>query len=164
MDDTGILKGKKILIVDDEPDVLETVMDLLDMCRIDTAADFTSARSLLNKSKYDAVILDIMGVKGYELLDLANQNGIPALMLTAHALSADNFAKSIAGGAKAYIPKEKISDISLYLADLLEAQTDPKKTSRWFFRLKTFFEAQFGKGWLEKYKELREKYGPFYDD
>jgi len=35
-------------------------------------------------------------------------------MLTAHALSPDNFAKSISGGAKAYIPKEKMTEIAIY--------------------------------------------------
>jgi len=164
MTDGKILKGKLILIVDDEPDVLETLKDLLDMCRIDTAADFESAKTLLDRNQYDAAVLDIMGVKGYDLLDIANQKGVPALMLTAHALSPDNFAKSIMAGAKAYIPKEKMSDIAVYLADFLQAQVDPKKPFKWFFRLKGFFESQFGKDWLEKYRELRDQYGPFYDD
>ena len=33
------LKGERILIVDDEPDVLETLGELLDMCVIDFAPD-----------------------------------------------------------------------------------------------------------------------------
>jgi len=160
----SILKGKKILIVDDEPDVLETLKDLLDMCEIDTATDFESARLLLTQNRYDAAVLDIMGVKGYDLLEIANENRIPAMMLTAHALSPDNFAKSIMAGAKAYIPKEKMADIAVYLSDFLQAQVAPGKPFKWFFRLKNFFESQFGKDWLEKYRELREKYGPFYDD
>jgi CheY-like chemotaxis protein len=32
---TERLKGKRILIVDDEPDVLEALGELLDMCEID---------------------------------------------------------------------------------------------------------------------------------
>ena len=32
MKDSNLLEGKKILIVDDEPDVLETLEDLLSMC------------------------------------------------------------------------------------------------------------------------------------
>ena len=42
-DDQKILEGKRILIVDDEPDVLETLLELLDMCNIDTAPDFETA-------------------------------------------------------------------------------------------------------------------------
>ena len=36
MDPNSLLKGKKILVVDDEQDVLESLIELLDMCRIDT--------------------------------------------------------------------------------------------------------------------------------
>lgn len=48
-----ILAGKKILIVDDEPDVIEALKDLLDMCTIDTATDFRTAKKLLNQKKYE---------------------------------------------------------------------------------------------------------------
>jgi DNA-binding NtrC family response regulator len=164
MNDTIILEGKKVLIVDDEPDVMETLKDLLDMCSIDTAADFSTGEKLLNQNKYDIAVLDIMGVKGYELLEIANKNGIPALMLTAHALSPDNFAKSIRGGAKAYIPKEKMADIAIYLVDLLKAQEGTEHPNKWFSRLKSFFTLEFGREWMKTYRELEEKYGPFSND
>ena len=161
MNDIKILEGKKLLIVDDEPDVIETLKDLLDMCIIDAATDFETAKKLLNQHKYDITVLDIMGVKGYDLLEIANKKGVPALMLTAHALSPDNFAKSISGGAKAYIPKEKMTEIAIYLSDLLKAQEGTGKPYRWFARLKPFFSVQFGKDWLKEYRELEKKYGPF---
>jgi len=82
-------------------------------------------------------------------------------MLTAHALSPDNFAKSISGGAKAYIPKEKIAEIGIYLSDLLKAQEGIEKPYKWFSRLKSFFNMRFGREWLKEYRELEEKYGPF---
>ena len=163
MNDTKILEGKKLLIVDDEPDVVETLKDLLEMCSTDTASDFETGEKLLNQNKYDIAVLDIMGVKGYELLEIANKNGIPTLMLTAHALSPDNFAKSIMGGAKAYVPKEKMADIAIYLSDLLKAQEGTEKPDKWFSRLKSFFSLEFGKEWLKTYRELEEKYGPFDD-
>jgi len=164
MSETDILKGKKLLIVDDEPDVLETLKDLLDMCDIDTATDYEAGERLLARNRYDIAVLDIMGVKGYDLLEIANKNGTPALMLTAHALSADNFAKSIRGGAKAYVPKEKMTDIAIYLSDLLRAQQGDEKPEKWFSHLKYFFSAEFGRDWLKTYRELEEKYGPFYDE
>ena len=80
------LNGKKILIVDDEPDILETLTDLLDMCVTETAEDFETATSLLKQNTYDMTVLDIMGVNGYELLETAKQKEIPSVMLTAHAL------------------------------------------------------------------------------
>ncbi len=164
MSDTKILEGKKLLIVDDEPDVLETLKDLLEMCAIDTAPDFETAEKLLNQNKYDVAVLDIMGVKGYDLLEIANQNNIPALMLTAHALSPDDLNRSILAGAKAYIPKEKMADITIYLADFLKYQAGAEKPFRWFFRLKTFFDSKFGEDWFERYYELREKAGQLHDE
>lgn len=57
------LEGKKILIVDDDPDILETLTDMLDMCVTDTAENFETAASLLERNTYDMTVLDVMGVK-----------------------------------------------------------------------------------------------------
>jgi CheY-like chemotaxis protein len=65
----NLLEGKKILIVDDEPDVLETLEEFLTMCIVSKAATFDAAKNLLETRDFDLAILDIMGVKGYELLD-----------------------------------------------------------------------------------------------
>ena len=125
------------------------------MCLIDTAPDFETAKKFLNKYEYDTAILDIMGVHGYDLLKIATQNGIPVLMLTAHALSPDNLILSIKGGAQSYVPKDRISDIIFFLQDMLEAhQRGIKKHGGWFARLKPFFDKKFGSGWREKDKEF----------
>ncbi len=161
------LEGKKLLIVDDEPDVIDTLKDVLDRCEIDTATDFKTARERLQQNEYDVAILDIMGVQGHDLLELATQKGIPTLMLTAHALSPEDFGRSISGGAKAYIPKEKMSEIDVFVTDLLKAQQGEEKPNKWFMRLKSFFEMQFGTDWLESYrevrKELEKRHGPIDD-
>jgi len=158
MEDTTILEGKRVLIVDDEPDVLETLTELLDMCLIDTALDYEAAEKLLNNT-YDAAILDIMGVRGYDLLEIANQKGIPALMFTAHALTPADFVKSIEGGAKAYIPKEKMSEIAGYVAELIRThQGENQPQNNWFARLKSFFDNQFGDDWMEKRKTFWDTY------
>ena len=165
MDEKKILEGKRILIVDDEPDVLETLSEHLDMCEIDTAPNFEFAARLIAENTYDIAVFDIMGVRGYDLLELANQKKLPALMFTAHALNPDDFVKSIEGGAKAYIPKEKMTEIATYVADLLKAHEEgTHKHSSWFSKLESFFDKQFGTEWLEKYKEFREKYDFYNDD
>lgn len=163
MQDESILNGKRILIVDDEPDISETLKELLDRCLVDTAPNFETAKKFLDKNVYDAAILDIMGVKGYDLLRIANQKGIPALMLTAHALSSDNLVKSIKGGARAYIPKDKITDIATFLVDMLEArQRGIEEHGKWFLWLKPFFDKKFGPEWQRKnekfWKEFNESY------
>ena len=153
-----ILRGKRILIVDDEPDILETLVEILDMCIIDTAPDFETAQKFLNKNTYDLAILDIMGVRGYDLLELANDKDIPALMLTAHAVSPDNLVRSIKGGAQSYVPKDKISDIPLYIQDILEVREkgDRAKDAKWFERLEPYFDKKFGKGWKHQDREFWE--------
>ncbi len=159
MDELKILKNKKILIVDDEKDVLETLSDLLDTCRCDLASDFKTALRLLNANDYDLAILDIMGVKGYEVLEQARKKGVPTLMLTAHALNPEAFDKSMEGGAKAYIPKEEMANIADYAAEILRAhETGVQRPGKWFAKLKSVFETQFGKDWMDKYNEAREKY------
>jgi DNA-binding NtrC family response regulator len=158
-----ILEGKKILIVDDEPDVLETLEEMLDMCLIDTAPDYETAKKFLEKNKYDIAILDIMGVRGYDLLELANEKGIPSLMLTAHALSPDNLVKSIKKGAKSYVPKDKITDIDLYLTDIISEQEEgDKKQGRWFARLRPFFDKKFGKDWKKEHQEFWDDFDSKY--
>lgn len=165
MSDQTILDGKKLLIVDDEPDVVETLKDSLDMCVIDAAGDFETGKELLNTKIYDAAILDIMGVNGYDLLEIARKKDIPALMLTANALSVDDLAMSISQGAGGYIPKEKMADISVYLTDLLDSQAGKRKPQRWFSRLEPFFDKIFGinQTYHEVKRDYIHKYGPIKD-
>jgi len=153
------LRGKHLLIVDDEPDILDTLEEMLDMCIIDSAPDYDAAKKFLDKTVYDAAILDIMGVRGYDLLDLCIDKGIPALMLTAHALSPDNLKKSIQSGASAYIPKDKIADIAEHVADLLQnARAGKARHGGWFAKLRPFFDRKFGPGWKEEDRDFWEEY------
>ena len=159
-----LLAGKKILIVDDEPDILETLKEILDMCLVDTAPDFETGRKFLDKNPYDAAILDIMGVRGYDLLEIAHKKNIPSLMLTAHALSPDSLVKSIKGGAYSYVPKEKISDITFYLSEILkDHEKGIRKHGQWFVRLKPFFDRKFGAGWKEEHKEFWKEFDELYE-
>jgi CheY-like chemotaxis protein len=151
------LDGKRILIVDDETDIIETLKELLEMCVIDTAPDFEGAKALLERWPYDAAILDIMGVRGYDLLKITARLDIPTLMLTAHALSPQDFARSIRKGALAYVPKERISEIQDFLVDILEAKEQgQKRLGKWFERLEPFFERRFGPYWKEKIRETED--------
>ena len=155
MAQTHPLTGKKILVVDDEPDILDTIVELLDMCETDTAQDFDTAATLLEQNSYDMAVLDIMGVNGYDLLEIANRNDTPALMLTAHALTADNLIASIKGGAYAYIPKDKMAEIEDYMFDLFKARHKGLESgSAWFDKLAPFFDLKFGDNWKEKDREF----------
>ena len=109
MDVSQVLKNKVVLVVDDEPDVLDTVADILSTCLVTKAGDYNTARQYLMSMNYDIVILDIMGVNGFDLLKLSVKRGFPTVMLTAYALSPEALEKSIRLGAVSFLPKEKMS-------------------------------------------------------
>jgi len=159
MDTKKFLHGKKLLIVDDEPDVLQVLTEMLEMCKIDTAITFEDAKALLEAVHYDCAVLDIMGVRGFDLLEIANARGIPALMLTAHALTEESLHKSAANGASYFAPKELISQIDLFLVDVLEAQEKKKNPwVRWAERLGGFYEKRFvGTDWRKKEEDFWKK-------
>ena len=154
-----IIMGKKVLIVDDERDVLEVLTELLVLCKIDTASSFEEARDLLENYGYDIIILDIMGVRGFDLLEMATKKGIPALMLTAYALTEEDLKKSAESGAAYFVPKEEMSQIATFVADVLEAREKKKNPwIRWMNRLGSYFDVTFtGPGWRKREKEFWDK-------
>ena len=160
MAENKILDGKRVLAVDDEQDVLDTLVDLLPMCEVATAASFEEARNLLESQHFDLAILDIMGVNGYGLLGIATRKNIPAVMLTAHAWSPDNLMRSLKEGAVSYLPKEELANISDYLNDVLSAQKEGRNPwESWHDRLPTsYFEKRFGAAWQGTDKEFWERF------
>lgn len=155
MDPRKMLKGKRVLVVDDEPDVLELLVELLDMCKVDPASSFEEAKALLENNYYHIAVLDIMGVQGYGLLEIANKRDIPALMLTAHAISEEHLKKSIEKGASFYAPKDEINRIATFVADVLEAREEKKNVwAKWYERLSGFCDRRFGPNWKDQDPEF----------
>ena len=145
----NILDDKRILAVDDEPDVLESLAEQLEDFEglvLDKATDFETGYHLLRSWTYDLVILDIMGVRGFDLLNASVFLGFPTVMLTAHVLSVRALRKSIEMGASAYLPKEKMGDIVPFLEDVLTLSRHSGWT-RLFERLGSFFNKKFGPHW-----------------
>ena len=135
------LDGKRILIVDDEPDVASTLEELLSMCHSVKAFSFEEGRERLEADSFDIAILDIMGVNGYKLLEIAVQKNVTAVMLTAHALTVEDTVKSFEGGAAYFIPKDEMANIAVYLNDILEAKR--KGESLWTKWLGRFYDEKF---------------------
>lgn len=158
-----ILKGKRILAVDDEPDILDTLKDTLEMCQLETASSYETAKSMMETRRYDAAILDIMGVRGFDLLKIATEKKMPALMLTAHGLNPDNLVGSIKLGAKSYIPKDRMYEIDVYLREIfLAKEKGIEKSANWFERLGSFFENRFGQGWKNRDKKFWDEFDRTY--
>ena len=157
--DESILNNKRILAVDDEPDVLDTLEEFLEEYEglvFDKATDYEAGYQLLRSWTYDIVILDIMGVRGFDLLNAAISLGFPTVMLTAHALSVENLKMSIEMGAWAFIPKEKMTEIVSFLEDvlILDYRSFWRKS---FDRLFGTFNAKFGSEWQKTEKEFLDQ-------
>ena len=154
MDPVKLIKGRSVLIVDDEEDVLEELVGLLDMCKLDTASSFEEGKARLENEEvnYDVAILDIMGVRGFELLAIAKAYKVPALMLTAHALTEESLKRSAEEGAAYFVPKEEMTNIHLFVADVIEARE--KRMNPWhklIKRLGGFYDRKFqGTKWREQ--------------
>jgi hypothetical protein len=59
-----------------------------------------------------------MGVRGFDLLDLAVAKNFRVAILTAHALSPEALKRSVELGAWAYLPKDKLGEIIPFIEDV----------------------------------------------
>ena len=147
----SILNGKLILAVDDEPNVLtvleEEILAAAPNCHFYKAMDYRKATELLASLRYDLVILDIMGVRGFDLLDLAVKRNFPVAMLTAHALNPEALKRSFEMKARAYLPKEKLGEIVPFLEDIIEETNISSGWARSMKRLDDYFDKHWGNDW-----------------
>lgn len=151
--------GKRVLIVDDEPDVLNALAELLPMCIVTKASTFEEARAHLENQVFDIAILDIMGVNGYDLLELAIKKNVIALMVTAHALSPEHTVTSFRKGAAFFVPKEEMGNIETFLNDVLEAKEKGHNLwGRWLERLDGYYIKRFGPKWKDHHKDFWENF------
>jgi CheY-like chemotaxis protein len=148
---SSILDSKKILTVDDEPDVLNVLEEeIMGVCPNEAAV------KKLESQSYDVVILDIMGVRGFDLLDLAVSRHMKVAMLTSHALNPEALKRSFDMKARAYLPKDKLGEIVPFLEDVLTYEFLPG----WkvlFKKLGGLFETWKEKSGYNYYQELRKK-------
>ena len=149
--ETSYLKGKKILAVDDEEDILDVIKELLEESRIDAVRDYESALRKIHDNTYDLAILDIMGVNGLKLLEETVAKGIPTVMLTAHAINVESLMVSIRKGAISYLPKEKLAELDDLLNELLGAYERGEPPWKLLFdKLGDYFDKRFGSDWQQK--------------
>jgi len=159
MSNKHMLDGKRVLMVDDEPDVLESLEELLPMCELVKAHNFEEARKYIENEYLDIAILDIMGVDGYQLLNIANEKKVIAVMLTGHSLSVKDTVKSFKEGAAFYVPKEKMAEIAIYLNDVLVAKKENEGfLERWLDRFVGYYDAKFGQDWQDEDKAFWKRF------
>jgi CheY-like chemotaxis protein len=159
----SILNGKLILAVDDEPDILDVLEDEIlgyaPDCKIEKVTTYPEASKKLETQNYDAVVLDIMGVRGFDLLSQSVQRNFKTAMLTAHSLNPESLKRSIEMGAYAYLPKEKLGEIVPFLEDILESADGSTVWGRLMNKLEVYFTIRWGELW----KKSEEKFWKDFD-
>jgi len=152
MTDHDILAGKKIIAVDDEEDVLEVIEEQLVACDLVTAKDYGAAKELLLKDRYDLAVLDVMGVRGFDLLEIATSRKIPAVILTAHSMTPESLQKAIDKSAVSFLPKEELVNLSELIAEIFE---DVARGRTHWGKLKSRFGGRFKELWGDMWEEIR---------
>lgn len=157
------ITGKKILAVDDEADILETIQDILEEAQVDRALDYETASRKIRENRYDLAILDIMGVDGMKLLEETVEKGIPTIMLTAHAINPEALMESIRKGAISYLPKETLAELDVLLNSLLGALDRGEPPWKLLFeKLGSYFDKRFGPDWKAQDQEFWSEFSRTY--
>ena len=110
--DRESLRGRRVLLVEDNEINQEVVQDLLQMAGVEVriAGDGTEALESLERDEFDAVFMDIHmpGMNGFETVAAIRKRArfprTPVIALTANALAGDR-ERCIAAGMDDYIPK-----------------------------------------------------------
>ena len=160
----SILNGKSILAVDDEPDILdvleEEILGYAPNCKIEKAFTYQEASEKLESQNYDVVVLDIMGVRGFDLLEQSVKHHFQTAMLTAHSLNPVSLKRSIEMGASAYLPKEKMEEIVPFLEDILESADGSTVWGKLMNKLDGYFASRWGDLW----KKSEDKFWKDFDN
>ncbi|MHB8883331.1 MAG: response regulator [Thermodesulfovibrionales bacterium] len=132
------MSTKKILVVDDEPDIIELVSYNLNKEGFETvtALDGEEALNLIRSRIFDFVILDLMlpGMQGSELCRILRNDSktrnIPIIMLTAKGEEIDRILGLELGAddymAKPFSPRELVARVKAVLRRAAEKPADAK--------------------------------------
>ena len=132
------MSRRKILVIDDEPDIVELVSYNLKKEGFDvaSAADGEEALSMIRRGNFDFLILDLMrpGIQGMELCRILRNDPktahIPIIMLTAKGEEVDRILGLETGAddymTKPFSPRELIARVKAVLRRLSEKAETPQ--------------------------------------
>lgn len=115
-----ILEGKRILVVDNEREILNMVSQALAASEVVAVGNADEARPLIARESFDLVILDTARANGCALLDDCHANKLPAAMLTPREVEVRRLNEAMKRGAKSFFPRDDVQRLSKSVADLLE--------------------------------------------
>ncbi|MDP2157796.1 MAG: response regulator [Nitrospirota bacterium] len=132
------MEAKKILVVDDEPDIVELISYNLkkEGFEVSSAPDGDTALARIKKHDFDFLILDLMlpGIQGRELCRILRNDPearhIPVIMLTAKAEEADRIIGLETGAddymTKPFSPRELVARVRAVLRRAGERVSDDR--------------------------------------
>lgn len=114
-------KPMKVLIVDDDPSIIELYVDVLANAgfNVDSVTNGQSALEVLKKKEYQLILLDIMmpEMDGIQVLkSLRNDEGLyghPVVVMLTNLALTDNIKEALDSGADAYLIKLSLSNEQL---------------------------------------------------
>ncbi len=133
---------KKVLVVDDEPDIVELVSYNLSKegFEVSSAADGEEALARIRKERFDFLVLDLMlpGIQGLELCRIVRNDphtrGIPIIMLTAKGEEVDKILGLEMGAddymAKPFSPRELVARVRAVMRRASERTAADEKVLR----------------------------------
>jgi CheY-like chemotaxis protein len=121
--------GRRVLVIDDEPDIVYMVKVILRSagCDVATASGVKEGIAMIEAEEPDLILLDLRLTDGdgMEVLESLRARGktdsIPVIILSAHATPATS-EKALAAGARGYITKPFIAG---QLVDAVNEQLGP---------------------------------------
>jgi DNA-binding response OmpR family regulator len=127
--------GKKILIVDDEPQIVRVLKGYLENAgyRVISSADGRNALMLFSKERPDFIILDLNlpGLDGLEICrSIRDTSNVPILMLTARSEEADKIVGLELGAddyiVKPFSPREIVARVRTILRRVGDGGSTPE--------------------------------------
>jgi PAS domain S-box-containing protein len=114
------LSGLRILVVDDDPEICQSLKDLLEeeQCTVETAASGVFAMEWLDRQEFDVVVSDVVmpDMDGYHLYQTVKNKmpNLPVVLMTAFNYDKDHIIKrSCLDGLQGVIFKKPVNPVIL---------------------------------------------------
>ncbi|MDD5205326.1 MAG: hypothetical protein PHS17_07890 [Desulfobacterales bacterium] len=116
---------KVILLVDENPDFLDAVTEVLDMYVVHTAGNTCEAVKLLEEHSYDVILLTLWGDGRLRLLKRALKLGLVAVVLGFRPVLPPTRKSLRELGPVFFFRKDKIADLAGFLEILFSKKSYP---------------------------------------
>ena len=117
----GPLDKRKVLVVNNDPDIFESLERYLDVCRLYKASDIRTAMVYLEYRLFDIVIWDTDSIEPLDLSGNLLKKGIPTVFFMEGQNPDDNLNKYIKQGAVPLPNRNNLSGIKSFLEGLVQA-------------------------------------------